>query len=394
MKILLFTFVMLFTSLSAQAQQVDRLPEIEQQKQQEALQSVYKYGIVVRLLNQFHDNHPEIPDLVDASMKSMFEKLDPHSSYLTASEFEKFMNRAKNSLVGIGIIYGLDDSKQYLKVLKVLENSPAERFGLKIGDIITHVDDKSVTGLSLEAAGEMILGSENTIVELSLIRDQNSLTKKLKRGKVHIPNLYTKIVDDNILHLQLLQFTENLADQVHIAVVKAQVDNQINGVIIDVRNNPGGLLSEAHAIADLFMSSGTTVSVRGRAVPEETYLATNDVAIGMEIPVVVLINKNSASASEILAGSLKESNRATIMGVTSFGKGSVQKIFPLPDRSAIKITTAKYYTHGGTTPHGIGIEPHIKVELPEDYWKDIQPGDQYKIIDPQLERAIMFLQGE
>lgn len=300
--------------------------------------------------------------LIEAAINGMLVSLDPHSSYLDAQNFKYMNEQTKGKFGGLGIEVTMEQS--VVKVVSPIDDTPASRAGLKPGDYITNIDGENVVGMSLNDAVDKMRGKPGTKVKLTIRRvDAKPFDVTLKREEIKIQSVKNDIKADDVIYVRITSFSEDVDKNVEKAIKKALKDKKgkISGVVLDVRNNPGGLLDQAVAVSDLFLDQGEIVSTRSRN-PEDTvrYSATaGDVTNGL--PVVVLINDGSASASEIVAGALQDHKRAILLGEKSFGKGSVQTVIPLGNYGAMRLTTARYYTPSGRSIQAKGIEPDVEV---------------------------------
>ncbi|MBF0269021.1 MAG: S41 family peptidase [Alphaproteobacteria bacterium] len=329
-----------------------------------------------RLLNLFGDVFERVrseyvepvgdQELIEQGLNGMLQALDPHSAYLNAKTFKDMQVQTRGEFGGLGIEVTMEGG--WVKVVSPIDDTPAHKAGVRPGDFITHLDGESVMGLSLNEAVERMRGAPNTPIKLTLRRagkDPFDLT--LIRAVIKIQPVRLKM-EGEIGVLRITSFNEQTNSALKKAVTdaKAKLGHNPKGYVIDLRNNPGGLLDQAVAVSDDFLDQGEIVSTRSRK-PEETQrfnARKGDITSGA--PLAVLINEGSASASEIVAGALQDHKRATLIGTKSFGKGSVQTIIPLPGYGAIKLTTAKYYTPSGRSIQQVGIEPDIEVKTARD----------------------------
>ncbi|MCO4776826.1 MULTISPECIES: S41 family peptidase [Lentibacter] len=306
-------------------------------------------------------------DLIEAAINGMLTSLDPHSSYLSPEDAEGMKVQTSGEFGGLGI--EVTQEEGFVKVVSPIDGTPADEAGVESGDFITHVDGESLLGLTLDEAVEMMrgpVGSEIVItvaregedepLEISIIRDTIKLTAV--RSRVEGTSVVLRVTTFN------RQTSPNLASGIKEQIEEAGGMDKVNGFILDLRNNPGGLLTEAIAVSDAFLESGEIVSTRGRNPEDgERYNATAGDLTGGK-PIVVLINGGSASASEIVAGALQDHRRAIVVGTKSFGKGSVQTVMPLRGEGAMRLTTARYYTPSGRSIQALGVSPDIVVEQP------------------------------
>jgi carboxyl-terminal processing protease len=304
--------------------------------------------------------------LLANSLKGMLTGLDPHSDYLSESEYQDLLDESEGEFAGIGAEITRDDS--HPKVISPIDNTPAARAGLKPGDIILKIDDKLTDGMSLKDVVDRLRGDPGTSVVIEILRaDQKPFTVTLTRAIIHVASVTSHLQPDNIAYLRVSTFAENTQQElVHaLDAMTRQAGGHLNGVVLDLRNDPGGLLEASVRVAGDFLDGGVVVATRGRD-PEDNrvYNAMPDGDRVKGLPMVVLINGASASASEIVAGALKDRHRAEIMGTRSFGKGSVQTIIPLDGKGALRLTTALYYTPSGHSIQDEGIVPDAVILPP------------------------------
>lgn len=313
--------------------------------------------------------------------KGLMDSLgDPYTVYYTESELEKLMSDTKGVYYGIGAYVSLDTTINMPRISGVIAGSPAESSNLCINDVIFEVDGTSTQGLSLEEVVTMIKGEAGSKVHLSLVRtgEADNVEVDVVRREIEVPTINTKVLDNNIGYLQITEFDEITTAQFIEGMADLRSQN-IEGLIIDLRSNPGGSLATVCDIARQLLPKGNIVYTEDRDGNRENY--TCDGKNEIDIPMVVLVNQYSASASEILAGALKDYEKATLVGTTTYGKGIVQRIFDLRDGTAVKMTVSSYFTPNGVNIHGVGIAPDVEVELDsEAYAKDKT--------DNQLDKAI------
>jgi len=325
-----------------------------------------------RLLNLFGDVFEQVKtkyvekvddkQLIEAAINGMLTSLDPHSSYLNMDNFEEMQVDTRGEFGGLGIEVTMEEG--FVKVISPIYDTPAEKAGLQPGDFITHIDGTAIRGKTLNDAVEMMRGKVNTDIILTIIRkgEQAPFDVTLTRAVIKIQSVRAEVKED-IGYIRITKFNEQTFSGLQRAIgdMRDQIGPEIKGLVIDMRNNPGGLLDQAISVSDAFLDKGEIVSTRPRDTENtERYNArTGDLAEGL--PMVVLINDGSASASEIVAGALQDHRRAVIMGTRSFGKGSVQTILPMPGNVALRLTTARYYTPSGKSIQEVGIVPDIIV---------------------------------
>ena len=339
---------------------------LEKDKNLQEFVNVYKM-----LLEKYYDNNIDKEAMLNAAEEAMVNYLgDKYTTYLTNSEYNDILTELSGTYNGIGVLI------EYNKIIDVLENSPAERAGLKANDIIIKIDNVDVTNAKGEVIKELIKSNEKSI-NLQVSRDNNVLSFNISKEELVNPSIVSKVLDNNVGYLSISIFSENLKSQVSKALTNLENSN-INSLIIDVRNNVGGYLTAAEEVASLFLEKGKkiyTLEANGNKV---TY--SDKTEEKREYPIIVLINGGSASASEILAAALRDSYGATLVGNKSYGKGKVQQVLSLNSGDSLKYTSAKWLTPKGTCIDGIGLTPDYNVDLEKDSATDIQ-----------LEKAIELL---
>ena len=327
-------------------------------------------------------------DLIEGAIKGYIAGLgDPYTVYYTKEEMEDIMQETNGNYVGIGIYISLDTEKNAILVLSPIENSPAEKAGIMPGDYITKVDGVSYTGKQLEEASNKIKGEEGTKVTLEILRGEETKTLEIERKKVLISHITTKVLKNNIGYIAISDFEGGCADEFREKYLELEKQG-ITKLIIDIRNNGGGIVDEALEIADMITDKGSTLLITtDKNEKEDITKSTSDPIINM--PIVLLTNQYSASASEILAAALKENGKATLVGTKTYGKGIIQELHQLSDGSGLKITTNEYFTPKHNAIHEIGIEPDIKVDLPDEAKEELQLSEEE---DTQLQKAIEVLE--
>ena len=300
-------------------------------------------------------------ELIEAAIRGMLANLDPHSSYLNADSFKDMQVQTKGEFGGLGIEVTLEGG--LVKVVSPIDDTPAFRAGVQAGDFITHLDGEPVLGLTLADAVKRMRGPVKSDIVLTVRRDsQEPFDLTITRDIIRIQSVRSR-AEDNIGYIRITTFNEQTSPGVarEVDELREEIGDDLRGFVIDLRNNPGGLLDEAIAVSDAFLHQGEIVSTRGRETDDSQRFNAREGDIAEGLPLVVLINGGSASASEIVAGALQDHRRAIIMGTASFGKGSVQTIIPLSGHGAMRLTTARYYTPSGRSIQAKGIEPDIAV---------------------------------
>ncbi|HNL23350.1 MAG TPA: S41 family peptidase [Pseudomonadales bacterium] len=301
--------------------------------------------------------------LLRNAIKGMLNELDPHSSYLDAESFKELEVGTTGEFGGLGIELGVEDG--FIKVITPIDDTPAQRGGIEAGDIILKIDERSMKGVDLSEGGKLMRGEVGSKVTLTIMREGEQQPRQftLARDTIKLPSIKSRLLESGYGYLRIAQFQANTGTDLLKALEKLRKEAKpLRGLVLDLRNNPGGLLDAAVAVADAFLSDGLIVYTQGRLSDSRmTYGATPPNPAG-EMPVVVLTNGGTASAAEIVAGALQDQHRAVIMGTSSFGKGSVQTILPLTEETGVKLTTALYYTPSGRSIQAEGIQPDIVVE--------------------------------
>ncbi len=302
--------------------------------------------------------------LLEDAIRGMLSGLDPHSSYLNTEDFEELKEGTTGEFGGLGIEIGSEDG--FIKVISPIDDTPAERAGIKAGDLITRIDDKPVKGMTLDDSVNLMRGKPGTKITLTIVRKKQSKPFEIEliRDVIRVKSVKSKIIDEQFAYIRISQFqaatTDDLLKQLN--KLKDQLGGQIPGLILDLRNNPGGVLNAAVSVSDAFITDGLIVFTKGMSDGSKMEFKAEPEDVLDGAPIIVLVNEGSASASEIVAGALQDHKRAVIMGRQTFGKGSVQTIVPVTDTVAIKLTTARYYTPLGRSIQAEGIEPDIKIQ--------------------------------
>ncbi len=331
------------------------------QKEESRLESLSKLTKVIGTVEKYYVDDIKLNEIVNKSLKGLMKELDAHSSYLDKKSSKEMSVQTKGEFGGLGITVGLRDKT--LTVISPIDNTPAYKAGIKAGDIILKIDDKSTLDMTLEDAVSIMRGKPKTDIVLTVVRkgEKKPLKIKITRDIIKIDSVFYKLIDkENLLYLRIASFDAKVTKELEKIIKKYK---NTKGIVLDLRNNPGGLLSQAIGVVDLFVDEGVIVSQKGRRKTDEEKFKANSSATLSKKPLVVLINAGSASASEIVSGSLQDHKRAIIIGEKSFGKGSVQAVLPITkDRSEnIKLTIAKYYLPSGRTIQAKGVTPDIEV---------------------------------
>jgi len=345
------------------------------------------FGEVLEKINDEYVDEIDQSQSMDAAINGLLQSLDPYSAYMTPESFESMQTETSGEFGGLGIEVGMEAG--VVKVISPIDNTPASKAGLKAGDYIVKINDTQVQGKSLTQAVELMRGPVGSSIEITVRRrgEKKALIFNITREIIEVQSVKFELLENNIGYIRLTSFNENSSSQVKEKIEKLNNNKKLKGYILDLRNNPGGLLSQAIKISDFFLDNGEIVSTKSRQPSENRkwFAKKGDLTNGKTV--LVLINYGSASAAEIVAGALKDHKRAIIVGENSYGKGSVQSIIPLKNRGAIRLTIAKYYLPSGKSISEVGVTPDIEVA---------EGSDDFKInseTDNQLNFAIKLLNG-
>ena len=345
------------------------------------------FGEVLDKINKEYVEEVNQSDTMDAAINGVLQSLDPYSSYLSPKNLEEMQTDTKGEFGGLGIEVGMEAG--VVKVISPIDNSPAEREGIKAGDYIVKINNTQVQGKTLNEAVELMRGPVGSTLEITIRRIglRKSLVFNITREIIQVASVKSEVFDEKIGYIRLTSFNENSDDQIKKEIKQFKKNNKIEGYILDLRNNPGGLLGQAIKISDFFLDDGEIVSTKGRKKNENQkwFAREGDIIDGKAL--IVLINKGSASASEIVAGALKDHKRAILIGDQSYGKGSVQSIIPLKNRGAIRLTISKYYLPSGKSISEVGVSPDITVEEKSENFRILSENDN------QLEFARKLFTG-
>ena len=329
------------------------------------------FGDVFERVRSDYVEKPDDSKLVESAINGMLAGLDPHSSYMDAKSFRDMQVQTRGEFGGLGIEVTMEEG--LVKVVAPIDETPAAKAGVMANDIITHLDDESVQGLTLNQAVEKMRGPVNTKIKLKIMRKgaDKPIEVTITRDIIRVRSVRSNMNGDDVAYIRISQFNEQTTEGVRRAVndLAAQAGDKLKGYVIDLRNNPGGLLDQAISVSDAFLEKGEIVSTRGRNAEETQRFNARAGDLTKGKPIIVLINGGSASASEIVAGALQDHKRATVIGTRSFGKGSVQTIIPLGSgNGALRLTTARYFTPSGRSIQAKGITPDIEVlqDVPDE----------------------------
>jgi len=375
-KIMLVVAVLLITSVKVYSKNIDSL-----------YKKIDTFTEVLEKINNEYVEEIDQAEAMDSAINGLLQSLDPYSSYMSPEIYEEMQTETSGEFGGLGIEVSMEAG--VVKVITPIDDSPASRAGLKAGDYIVKINGEQVRGKTLMEAVNLMRGKINTTIEITVRRKGLKKAKifEIKREIIEIKSVVAKLIDNKVGYLRLRAFNQNSSDQLKIEISKIERNKKLVGYILDLRNNPGGLLSQAIEVSDFFLNDGEIVSTKGRKKRENRkfFAVQGDEIKGK--PLIVLINNGSASASEIVAGALQDQKRAVLLGETTFGKGSVQSIIPLKNNGAVRLTVAKYYLPSGKSISNIGIIPDIKIE---------EKGEEFSInstTDNQLNYALKLLNG-
>ena len=345
------------------------------------------FGEVLEKISKEYVDEVDQSKSMDSAINGLLQSLDPYSAYVTPESFEGMQTETSGEFGGLGIEVGMEAG--VVKVISPIDNTPASKAGLKAGDYIVKINNTQVQGKSLMEAVELMRGPVGSSIEITVRRRgvKKALVFNITREVIQVQSVKSELIDNNIGYIRLTSFNENSSEQIKEKINKLNKNKDLKGYILDLRNNPGGLLSQAIKISDFFLENGEIVSTRSRQASENRkwFAKKGDLTNGKTL--IVLINYGSASASEIVAGALKDHKRAIILGENSYGKGSVQSIIPLKNRGAIRLTIAKYYLPSGKSISEVGVTPDIEVAEGSDDFKFNSETDN------QLNFAIKLLNG-
>ena len=353
--------------------------------------NIYKkidlFGEVLEKINKEYVDEVNQSESMDSAINGLLQSLDPYSAYMSPEIFNEMQTETSGEFGGLGIEVGMESG--VVKVISPIDDTPASKAGIKAGDYIVKINNTQVQGKSLSEAVDLMRGPVGSGIELTIRRrgEKKALIFNVIREIIQIKSVKTDLLEKNIGYIRLTSFNENSGKQIEREIKKLEKNDSVKSYILDLRNNPGGLLSQAIKISDFFLENGEIVSTKSRKASENRkwFAKKGDLTNGKKL--IVLINYGSASASEIVAGALKDHKRAILLGENSYGKGSVQSIIPLKNRGAIRLTVAKYYLPSGKSISEVGVSPDIEIgEENEDFRIKTET-------DNQLDYAIKLLNG-
>ena len=377
MKKILATFVIFYISLI----------QIVNSSENEIYKKIDLFGEVLEKINKEYVDEINQSESMDSAINGLLQSLDPYSSYMSPEIFDEMQTETSGEFGGLGIEVSMESG--VVKVISPIDDTPASKAGIKAGDFIVKINDIQVQGKTLSEAVDLMRGPVGSGIELTVRRrgEKKALIFNIVREIIEIQSVKVDVLKNNIGYIRLTSFNENSSNQINKKINELENNKKVNAYILDLRNNPGGLLSQAIKISDFFLDNGEIVSTKSRKNSENRkwFAKKGDLTKGKTL--IVLINYGSASASEIVAGALKDHKRAILLGENSYGKGSVQSIIPLKNRGAIRLTVAKYYLPSGKSISEVGVSPDIEIE---------EEADNFRIrteTDNQLNYAIKLLNG-
>ncbi len=377
MKKILATFIIFYISLI----------QIVNSSENEIYKKIDLFGEVLEKINKEYVDEINQSESMDSAINGLLQSLDPYSSYMSPEIFDEMQTETSGEFGGLGIEVSMESG--VVKVISPIDDTPASKAGIKAGDFIVKINDIQVQGKTLSEAVDLMRGPVGSGIELTVRRrgEKKALIFNIVREIIEIQSVKVDVLKDNIGYIRLTSFNENSSNQINKKINELENNKKVNAYILDLRNNPGGLLSQAIKISDFFLDNGEIVSTKSRKNSENRkwFAKKGDLTKGKTL--IVLINYGSASASEIVAGALKDHKRAILLGENSYGKGSVQSIIPLKNRGAIRLTVAKYYLPSGKSISEVGVSPDIEIE---------EEADNFRIrteTDNQLNYAIKLLNG-
>ena len=352
------------------------------------IESWKKLTAVINKIESEYVDELTAEEIFKKAMNGLLTNLDAHSSYLDKKQYKEMTIKTSGEFGGLGITVGIRDGA--ITVIAPIEDTPADKAGIEAGDIILKIDDKSTLGMTLDEAVSLMRGKPKTDIHLTLVRknENKPLTKTITRDIIKIDSVYAKLYENDILYVRIKSFDKNVESAIKQAIRKHE--KNVRGLLIDLRNNPGGLLDQAIKTVDLFVDKGIIVSQKGRIEEENIDFRASTSGTYKEYPIVVLVNGGSASASEIVSGSLQDHKRAVIVGEKTFGKGSVQAILPISQDEAIRLTVARYYLPSGRTIQAVGVDPDIEIkqakieEIDDDFL--LKEAELKKHLEAELEK--------
>jgi len=359
-----------------------------QDQQTSKLEAYLKFSKIVQLIEEQYVDDINASDIINNALKGMLSNLDAHSSFMDAKENKELQVQTHGEFGGLGITVGMKDGA--LTVIAPLEGTPADKAGIKAGDIILKINDLATMGMTIDKAVSLMRGKPQTPIELTIVRkgEMKPLKIKIIRDIIEIQSVYSKTIGDNILYMRITSFDQKVVQGLRKGIAEHP---NAKGIILDLRNNPGGLLNQAIGTVDMFVDNGPIVSQKGKIPTENLVYNATQANTDTKTPLVVLVNGGSASASEIVSGSLQDHKRAVVIGEKTFGKGSVQVVMPINETEALRLTIARYYLPSGRTIQAVGVTPDVEVSYGEikkaEMGISIKERDLQKHLASELEKV-------
>ena len=323
--------------------------------------ALLRFSQVLDMVERYYVKDVNQEELIDGALKGMLENLDPHSTLLSSKEYQEMQESTSGEFFGVGVEITTENNQ--VLVVSPIEDTPGFRAGLRSGDIIMAIDGEYTMNMSLSEAASRMRGAKGTEVELLVLHkgEQQPVTMRIRRDTIPVISVKSRELEPGYHWIRLTRFSGRTTQELQNAVREARAAGEIKGVVLDLRNNPGGLLDQSISVSDVFLREGVIVSMRGRDASNERSYAAHSQATDVDAPLVVLVNAGSASAAEIVAGALHDQKRALLVGERTFGKGSVQNVIPMPDGTGLKLTVALYYTPSGSSIQAEGIAPDFEI---------------------------------
>jgi len=389
-KAILFGFLSTVTAsiLLVSNAQADNLYDNRPNSDTSKLEAYLKFTKIVSLIEDQYVDELNTSDIIDKALKGLLSNLDAHSSFMDAKESKELQVQTNGEFGGLGISVGMKDGA--LTVIAPIEGTPADKAGMKSKDIILKINDQATIGMTIDKAVSLMRGKPGTPIKLTVIRkgEMKPLIIDIIRDIIEIQSVYAKTIGDNILYLRITSFDQKVVSSMRKAIKEHP---KAKGIIIDLRNNPGGLLNQAIGVVDMFVDHGIIVSQKGKVASENLIYNARASNSDTKTPLVILVNDGSASASEIVSGSLQDHKRAIIVGEKTFGKGSVQVVMPVGNNESLRLTIARYYLPSGRTIQAVGVTPDIEVSYGEikkaDEGISIKEKDLQKHLQSELQKV-------
>ncbi|MBD3792740.1 MAG: S41 family peptidase [Campylobacterales bacterium] len=392
-KALLFGFLSTVTASlllvsTAQAESPYKIDNIDEMGQTSKLEAYLKFTRIVSIIEDQYVDELNSSDIINKALKGLLTNLDAHSSFMDAEESKELQVQTNGEFGGLGISVGMKDGA--LTVISPIEGTPADKAGIKANDIILKIDDQATIGMNIDKAVSIMRGKPGTPIQLTVIRkgEPKPVVVDIVRDIIEIQSVYAKTIGEDLLYLRITSFDQKVIEGIKKAIKKHP---KAKGLLIDLRNNPGGLLNQAIGVVDMFVDEGVIVSQKGKVASENLFYNATKNNSDTKTPLVILVNGGSASASEIVSGALQDHKRAVVVGEKTFGKGSVQVVMPVGNDESLRLTIARYYLPSGRTIQAVGVTPDIEVAPGEiKRFEDlisIKERDLQKHLESELEKV-------